>query len=66
MSRGRVTKPYCNARQTTLVFEPSSEQQLSWHSGGVSSTELPLWFEWAKSITSSPPSKPVASATIGR
>ncbi len=65
MSRGRVTNPYSRARRT-MFREPSPEQQLSWHSGGFESAAAPLRPDWANSITSSPPSSPVASAMIGR
>ena len=63
MSRGRTTKPYSNARHTTFRL-PLPVQQASWHCGGCA-VAGPLRFGLAQQHTSSPPSSPVAKATIG-
>ena len=41
MSRGKVTKPYSNARRTTF-FDPLSVQQPSMQGGGLASLTEPF------------------------
>ena len=65
MSRGRTMKPYCSARQTTFR-RAWSAQQASVQAGAFDSLRFLPWFGWANSITSSPPSSPVARAATGR